>query len=1353
MSRFVLFGVIITVLAVFTINNATAQTNPSVFDLNSGNYAFTDWLSTAPAGTYPPNMAFHMVGSIDSPADAVATADWNCAYSLTSGARINGTGTTGLTLINTGTLVCNCAFIGSAVLALNTTNRTQINVSYVAATTLAGQRQYGLRLQYRLSTVASWTNVINNGAFVEFLNTPNVTSPATTITSPLPTVCENQPLVQLRWVYYYVAGSGTGSRPAIRLDDISVTSNSVVGTPTNLLVQSNSPVTPSQNTSFSVLVRSADALGVAKNVTTATTVQLSLNTGTGTLSGTLTGVIPAGQNSVLLTNVVYNTAQAGVSVRATATVGMALTLSNGNAFTVSAPAAYAITSNAQTTGYATVPFNPLTISIFKADNTLDNNYASVITVTKVSGPGNVSGTSSLAAFQGIAVFDNLTVDAPGSYQLQVNIPGLPTQTLPFNTAFATPLLTTDIVPQFIQSRVASGTCNSSVSAFPVPVYARVTFTGLQPNTMYRYNSGLATDANLTSTGGGFNIHYNANGNSYSYVGGKNLITNGEYSAFSTGASETTKSVWINLVASTNADFQEGNIINWRISLGDNLGQFIRRFQLSQTSQVIRLGTSPTQATGIADDNSQLTPKNYVLLYDNTTGTGRPLAVAIVQGHGTAVSGAESFYASRENRNSAWATFIPNTLANGVRRIEERDFRTNAIVYSITSATGLWNGVQTNPSNTISYPSGPGGFSNPIILETPRITLTSPKTGDTLCAAITADVTFTARGVNTVRVEFSSNNGASWDLMGDFPSQPGVARITIPALEFAGQARVRVTGVERTDIFALSTPFSVASRVVMLNKPYSKNLCLGETHSLLALTSGAVRAYQWYKNNEVIPNANGPLYSITDANYGTSGRYYCVVWGFGQCGSTVSDTAHLRVARQTSVSAVTVSVPAQLGAKAVLIVDAEVPGDVISYQWYRGQAMMSDNSRIQGTRSNRLEFARIVQGDFGADYYCVAVGVCGSATSKMMRITTNALFVEFTSKEVSACHGGTVTLAGMAYANPATATVLLRWWHNSQPIFDGGQYSGATTSRLTITGVSASHTGTYTLRAELADNPLITAEESINVVIASPPTITQQPVSQDVCEGYRLTLSIGATAQGTMQIEWMKDGAVIPGENASTYTIANVTRARAGSYTCRVFTACGQELSRAAFITVSDPTVITQQPPASTDVQVGLPFTLTITATGTGTIQYQWFKDGNQIAGEVTPDFTVAAAALTDAGKYWCRVRSDCGELLSNTAVVMARPGVVGVAGETLFGGLVVGRISPNPSVDNTSIALFLPTDSKISVSLIDATGSVMFIHQHLSQPSGHQTLPLDVSGITTGVYQVLTDVNGVRVSQTLVVTR
>jgi hypothetical protein len=106
--------------------------------------------------------------------------------------------------------------------------------------------------------------------------------------------------------------------------------------PTKLAVTSvNGGSSPAVGTAFNVVIQAQDDGGTPQNVRSNTVVSLSLNTGTGTLGGTLTGTIPAGTNSVTISGVTYTKAESGVSLTATQTSGNNLTAANSSSFTVS----------------------------------------------------------------------------------------------------------------------------------------------------------------------------------------------------------------------------------------------------------------------------------------------------------------------------------------------------------------------------------------------------------------------------------------------------------------------------------------------------------------------------------------------------------------------------------------------------------------------------------------------------------------------------------------------------------------------------------------------------------------------------------------------------------------------------------------------------------------------------------------------------------------------------------------------------------------------------------------------------------------------------------------------------------
>ncbi|MCG2590190.1 lamin tail domain-containing protein [Rhodohalobacter sulfatireducens] len=66
---------------------------------------------------------------------------------------------------------------------------------------------------------------------------------------------------------------------------------------------------------FDITIQSQDASGNPSNVSSNVNIILSLDSGTGALSGTLTGTVPSGSNQTTISNVLYNTAESGVVIQ------------------------------------------------------------------------------------------------------------------------------------------------------------------------------------------------------------------------------------------------------------------------------------------------------------------------------------------------------------------------------------------------------------------------------------------------------------------------------------------------------------------------------------------------------------------------------------------------------------------------------------------------------------------------------------------------------------------------------------------------------------------------------------------------------------------------------------------------------------------------------------------------------------------------------------------------------------------------------------------------------------------------------------------------------------------------------
>lgn len=237
--------ILFSVLFCFTGIHLYAQTSPSPFDLSSGAYTFTQWDSSAslnPAGTYPAHMKFHTLGNQNPDETTPANGDWACAYDLQTGCFVKGMAQLGVAFRNIGnSQAVNCMsngtgtniYVGDASVSLNTTNCENITVSWIGrmvsnfvySDSTPISRFYAIACQYRIGSSGSFNNLPGNYLFT--CNSDTMTykpvGTADTLVAVLPDTCNNQPVVELRWIYHQTALNAGGPRPILGLDDINIT--------------------------------------------------------------------------------------------------------------------------------------------------------------------------------------------------------------------------------------------------------------------------------------------------------------------------------------------------------------------------------------------------------------------------------------------------------------------------------------------------------------------------------------------------------------------------------------------------------------------------------------------------------------------------------------------------------------------------------------------------------------------------------------------------------------------------------------------------------------------------------------------------------------------------------------------------------------------------------------------------------------------------------------------------------------------------------------------------------------------------------------------------------------------------
>ncbi len=274
-------------------------------------------------------------------------------------------------------------------------------------------------------------------------------------------------------------------------------------------------------------------------------------------------------------------------------------------------------------------------------------------------------------------------------------------------ATVTPTLTDVIVPQYIQG--INGT-----NSHRIPFAFRVTFNNLTPNATYRFINQIVAAADASTVNGSGNPIYVGADGTFRQTTSPGMTTAGQYGEFTTDASGSYTG-WFMSEPTGNDRFTPGNEVFLRIRIndGNNGTTAVNYFTTASSVKVINFGTDNSNANqgtavrGVTDAGS----KNFVFLYDNPEGTGRPIAGTSIESTGinwVALTSYAAFYRNDvAGVNGSWGTIIPNVSPNGVKCIAELSLTSGNLVNSVSSSDGQWGATNTvNPT---------GGTTNVLVI--------------------------------------------------------------------------------------------------------------------------------------------------------------------------------------------------------------------------------------------------------------------------------------------------------------------------------------------------------------------------------------------------------------------------------------------------------------------------------------------------------------------------------------------------------------------------------------------------------------------------------------------------------------
>lgn len=349
----------------------------------------------------------------------------------------------------------------------------------------------------------------------------------------------------------------------------------------------------------------------------------------------------------------------------------------------------------------------ITVEARRSDNTRDNTFTGNITIAKESGPGVISGTLTQAAVAGVATFSDIQFNQIGVYTISATSTPL---TVAVSGDVRILTLSEVILPQYIE-----GVRPTNTNRIPHTYWVKI--NGLSVNAAYRYSNQVVIASDAAGSNRADNPIYVSKTGDFVRTTSVSLCTPGRYGTFTTNASGNYAGWFVNGPTSNATRFVPGIDIFMRIALnngtegpGDTLTAI--RLTTTESSKVFKLDPANSDTTGTGLWGSSLaSAKDFMLLYDNVTGTGRPISASFIESDGTDNTIANSYTAFYSNDvngvDGAFGVIVPNQLPNGVRRIERRSLTDGTIIAATTDQDVIW----PSGANTVN----PSGGSTPLVI--------------------------------------------------------------------------------------------------------------------------------------------------------------------------------------------------------------------------------------------------------------------------------------------------------------------------------------------------------------------------------------------------------------------------------------------------------------------------------------------------------------------------------------------------------------------------------------------------------------------------------------------------------------